>query len=356
MLIRTFYNSDGSSGREIAPDEIAGILHADTPGLVWVDATDPSEEEIAALAKQFGFHPLAVDDLKEGKHRPKIVEYRESVFLIVHELRPAPGHERLDRPCVELATELRIFVGQRFLVTLHERESDAVKTARERWEAAGELQKLGPYFLLYLILDSLVDEYFPSMDVYDDRIEELEQLVLKPADEEVSVIERGKTKDDARKPLQVLLSLRRELLEKRRSVAPLRDAVNVLLRRAESLSGSNDGDPARIERARALFAYFQDIYDHTIRIVDTLDTYRDLLAGTLDAHLAVASNRLNEIVKVLTSVSIILMTWGFITGVYGMNFQDIPELHWRHGYPYVIGLFIITGVVEWIYFRRRKWL
>ena len=115
-------------------------------------------------------------------------------------------------------------------------------------------------------------------------------------------------------------------------------------------------EPTRRDRARALFAYFQDVYDHTIRIVDTIDTYRDLLSGTLDAHLAVASNRLNEIVKVLTSVSIILMTWATITGLYGMNFTNMPELHWRYGYPYALGLMVVTGIAEWIYFRRRHWL
>ena len=133
-------------------------------------------------------------------------------------------------------------------------------------------------------------------------------------------------------------------------------SVNVLLPRVETMSGNHNGDPAVIDHGRVLFAYFQDIYDHTIRVVDTLDTYRDLLAGTLDAHLAVASNRLNEIVKVLTSVSIILMTWAGITGIYGMNFAFMPELRWRYGYPCVLGAMAVIGILEWIYFRRRKWL
>ena len=110
------------------------------------------------------------------------------------------------------------------------------------------------------------------------------------------------------------------------------------------------------DRARALFTYFQDVYDHTIRVVDTIDTYRDLLSGTLDAHLAVASNRLNEVVKVLTSASIILMTWASISGIYGMNFTNMPELHWRYGYPYALGLMAGLGLLEAAYFKRRKWL
>ena len=142
----------------------------------------------------------------------------------------------------------------------------------------------------------------------------------------------------------------------RRYVAPLRDAVNVLLRRVESIEDDERSEARRRDRARALFAYFQDVYDHTIRVVDTIDTYRDLLSGTLDAHLAVASNRLNEVVKVLTSVSIILMTWATISGIYGMNFTDMPELHWHYGYPYALGLMGGLGAAEWLYFRRRKWL
>src|SRR5581483_5205291 len=130
----------------------------------------------------------------------------------------------------------------------------------------------------------------------------------EPANHDVSAISKEVAAEQAKRPLRTLLDVRRELLETRRYVAPLRDAINVLLRRAESV-GADESEPRRRERARALFAYFQDVYDHTIRIVDTIDTYRDLLSGTLDAHLAVASNRLNEVVKVLTSVSIILMSW-----------------------------------------------
>jgi magnesium transporter len=356
MFTATLYRPDSSAAPEqIAFDKLGDALQGDS-SLLWVDSADPTTTELEDLAKRFSMHPLAIDDLNERKHRPKIVEYPDHVFLIVHELRAADGHQQLDRPCVELATELRLFIGKGYVLSLHQGESEAVKTARERWEAGGELQKLGPYFVLYLILDSLVDDYFPATDIYDERIDALERIVLRPADEEVSVIERGGEQPEPYKPLEVLLALRRDILEKRRSVAPLRDSVNVLLRRVEAMTGSHNGDPARIDRGRILFAYFQDVYDHTIRIVDTLDTYRDLLAGTLDAHLAVASNRLNEIVKVLTSVSIILMTWATITGIYGMNFAVMPELHWRYGYACTIAVMVVAGMIEWIYFRRRKWL
>ena len=134
----------------------------------------------------------------------------------------------------------------------------------------------------------------------------------------------------------------------------MRDTVNVLLRQVESLSDQDD-QPLASSR-RECFAYYQDAYDHMMRLVDSLDTYRDLLSGVLDAHLAVTSNRLNEVVKVLTSVSIILMSLALITGLYGMNFVNMPELHWKYGYAYALALMLTITIVQWLYFRRKHWI
>lgn len=355
MLTSQFYSGDGQPPREVPPDQIDTHLK-DTAGTLWVDIADPTDEDIAMLEREFSFHTLAIEDLRERNQRPKVEEYDGYVFVVAHEWQPAPNRDDLTQPCVERSAEVHSFVGKNYMVTVHTGSSQVMDTTRKRWDANPDMQKQGPYFLLYLLLDSLVDDYFPAMDAYDDRIDTLEQLVLRPVREQETLVRRASQDAPTQDPLATLLGLRRDLLEMRRYVAPLRDAVNVLLRHVEGVQDDTGAEEQRRTRARALFAYYQDVYDHAIRVVDTIDTYRDLLSGTLDAHLAVASNRLNEIVKVLTSVSIILMTWATVSGIYGMNFTNMPELHWRYGYPYALGLMLVLGGIEWVYFRRRGWV
>ncbi len=351
-----YFSEDGQLARDVPPDQISERL-AQGKGTLWLDIAEMDDDEGRLLASEFHFHPLALEDLTQPGQRPKVVEYDGYVFVVAHEWQPAEGRADLDQPCVCRSAELHIFTGRNYVVSVHSGTSEAIKTARKRWERASDLRGQGPYFLLYLILDSLVDDYYPAMDAYDERIDTLEQMVLKPVSEQEALFKKaGAPTPDAEKPLTVLLGLRRDLLEMRRYVAPLRDAVNVLLRHVEGVQDDERAETMRRTRARALFAYYQDIYDHTIRVVDTIDTYRDLLSGTLDAHLAVASNRLNEVVKVLTSASIILMTVAGISGIYGMNFTGMPELHWRHGYPYALGLMGGLSALEWLYFKRRNWL
>lgn len=363
MLTAQFYAPGAKAAEDIPTEQIDERLKQ-KDGVVWLDLKEPTDEDFQMLEAEFGFHPLAMEDLKERDQRPKVVEYENYVFVVIHEWHPAEGREDLNKACVERSAEVNAFVGRNFIVTVHTGDSPALKTTRKRWETNQDLQRQGPYYLLYLLLDSVVDDYYPTLDAYDDRIDTLEEMVLKPADQSEHIFRRfgrdpseGDPSDPNRpRPLTTLLGLRRDMLEMRRYVAPLRDAVNVLLRHVESIGEDANTEAQRRDRAHALFAYYQDIYDHTIRVVDTIDTYRDLLSGTLDAHLAVASNRLNEIVKVMTSVSIILMTWATVCGIYGMNFTDMPELHWHYGYPYALGLMAVLGGLEWVYFRRRRWL
>lgn len=356
MLASHYFSSDDQPVKNVPVEKISDYLKdKENLGVLWVDIDEPTDKDFQLLAAEFGFHPLAIEDLQQRDQRPKVVEYGDYIFVVAHEWRPVSDREDMNKQCVERSAEVHIFTGQNYVVTLHTGDSAGLKTARKRWESSREMQRQGPYFLLYLILDSIVDDYYPALDAYDDRIDSLEQSIVRPLENEFHLF-GSQPAEEAENPLPALLELRRGLLEMRRYVAPLRDAINVLLRRVESIEDDERAEARRRDRARALFTYFQDIYDHTIRVVDTIDTYRDLLSGTLDAHLAVASNRLNEIVKVLTSVSIILMTWATISGLYGMNFINMPELHWRYGYPYALSLMAVLAIAEWLYFRRRKWL
>lgn len=220
-------------------------------------------------------------------------------------------------------------MGKNYIVTLHRQELPILREIADRWSRHPQAFEGGVGLLLYDILDALVDSYFPILDQIDEKIDQIE----------TSIFQRGATESSEK-----IFRLKRALLVLRRIATPLRDMFNILTRRDH---------PLLSEQA---VTYLRDIYDHTLRIVDTIDTYRDILAGALDAYLTVISNQLNVVMKSLTVVATILMSVGLIAGIYGMNFEYMPELTWRFGYFYALGLMVLIGVVLLYYFRRIKWL
>lgn len=336
-----YYNNGNS--KSISVNDIDNSIKADS-GVLWVDITNPDDADIKLLTDQFHLHSLTIEDIQTGNQRPKVDDYNDYLFIVMHEWHPSQSNiDAFDQPCVEKTADIYVYISNRYVITINNGNSLVCKTLRDRWNSSRELQGYGAYALLYVLLDTLVDDYFPSIDVYGDRIDSIEFQILQPISEENVKSSELLTKS-SKHILSGLLLLRRSLMEMRRSIAPLRDSVNILLRHMEK--GQN----------RDIAAYYQDAYDHTIRILDTIDTYRDLLAGTLDAYLAVGSNRLNEIVKILTSVSIILMSIAAISGIYGMNFSFMPELHHRYGYPAALFAMALISVIEWLYFRKRNWI
>ena len=181
MVTSKYFSGDGQTTHDVSAEQIGSRIKANDGGTLWVDIAQPGEDDFQMLETQFGFHPLAIEDLQERDQRPKVDEYDDYVFVVVHEWHPAPGREDLSKPCVERSAEINAFVSRNYIVTLHTGESQALQAMRKRWEANKEIQKQGPFALLYLLLDSVVDDYFPALDAYDDRIDTLEQIVLKPA-------------------------------------------------------------------------------------------------------------------------------------------------------------------------------
>ena len=215
---------------------------------------------------------------------------------------------------------LNLFIGPNYLVTIHNQPIPQIKETLRRWRDTNSPlgQDLGA--LVYALLDALVDDYFPVIDTIADRIEDLEAKIFEEFDE---------------KALQDIFTLKKDLLAVRRVVSPERDVLNVMLRREIPVFDVDD------------MAYLQDVYDHIVRITDSLDTYRDLLSSSLDTFLSVQSNRLNQVVKVLTVTSIVLMSVTLVAGIYGMNFTHMPELSWRYGYAWALGLMVaIAGVAD----------
>ena len=287
--------------------------------LVWVSADAPDEATIDVLRREFDLHPLVVEDVRKRGQRPKLDAYAAQHVIVAYEVTEAE----------QALSEVHLFVGAGWLVSVTWDPTPLLDGSRNQFAAGRGLGGGGVGELLYVVLDAVVDSYFPELDRLSDRIGDLEDRVLEG--------------EADRESLREVLVVKRRLLELRRILAPTRDVANQLLRRDLDLI-----EPATVP-------YYQDLYDHIVRVIDQLDVYRDLLAAVLDARLTVASNNLNAIMKRLTAFTVILMVPTLIAGVYGMNFDVMPELDWPLGYPLALGLMALAVAVAVTYFRRKGW-
>lgn len=307
-------------------------LNLGTNELVWVDITDSTPEDIEWLERTFHFHHLALEDVTRRHQRAKIDEYADYYFGVFYAARPDVKAHYIT------TSELQFFWGAAYLVTIHADPFPEIDDLVERVRnntltpvvSAGE-RRLAIADLVYRLIDAVVDGYFPAVDALAEWSEDIEEAMFST---------RGHRTQDT---LHSIFGLKKQLLEMRRSIAPGREVVNVLLRRDHELFGDE------------FVPYFQDIYDHTARVIDSLDTYRDLLASALDAHLSLVSNEVSQTVKKMTAVTAILMVNSLVAGIYGMNFDVMPELHLQYGYPYALGLMVVASVILWIVFRRIQW-
>ena len=290
---------------------------------IWLDIERPQEDDIALLRGEFHFHPLAIEDATRASERPKVDMYSDYYSLAFYATRLIGESGDLD------LQPFHLFVGANYLVSIHERPLPEVVDSMARWQLKnGPLQpKIGA--AVHALLDAVVDEYFPLMDQIADRVDDLEDSLFT---------------EYSPKSLETIFRLKKGLLNMRRVVAPERDVLNHLLRRELPVFSTED------------VAYLQDVYDHLVRVTDSVDTYRDLLSNALDSFLSVQSNRLNEAVKVLTIASILLMSSSLIAGIYGMNFVHMPEIQWPLGYAWALGLMAAVSITLILYFRWRKWL
>jgi magnesium transporter len=291
--------------------------------IVWIDVVRPGDPEAAFLRDTLHFHPLAVEDCMRGRQRPKVDRYPGYFFLVLYATRINPDRRRM------ALNEVHIFLGERFIVTVHDKKISQVSEVAARWRTApGFFRDTGA--IAHALLDGIVDGYFPVLDHFSERLEEMEEAMLSDA--------------DSRTGLQDVLGVRRELTLFRRVVAPQRELFTSLLRR--------DVPFLRPE----LLPYFQDVHDHVMRVTEEIDAHRELLAAVVDAYLSAASNRLNHTMRLMAAWSIILMAMAWIAGIYGMNFDVMPELHWRLGYPWAVGAMLVVGGGLFVYFRRRQWI
>ncbi len=289
---------------------------------LWIDlCAHDATATGSLLVDEFGFHSLAVEDALSPYERPTLQEYEDTFFLTAHAIEQRDG--------VETYHEIAFFAGEHFLATVHTEPIALLQHCFERWQKQSLKGGKTTAHLLHFLLDAIVDEYFPLGDTLEEKVDELEDAIFA---------------GDGRVQVADILGVKRRLLELRQHITPLRDILNALLRRDVELIPDE------------VVPYLQDVYDHTLRITELVDVNRDIIAGVLDAHLSVVSNRLNEVMRILTVISTILMSAALIAGIYGMNFTHMPELQWRAGYPFAGALMVLTGIVEWYIFRRKGWI
>ena len=291
--------------------------------VVWADVSDPTSQDFIELAEEFNFHPLSIEDCQKTHQRPKVEEYPGYYFIVLYEAELVGPHDHLE------LRELNIFLGSNYLVTVHSKPIRAIETANRLWREWTDRAEHGSGLLAYLLMDAIVDDYMPLLDILSERMDDLEDQIF------------GEFKPEA---IEEIFRIKKQLLHLRRSITPLRDVFNTMLRREQAIF------------ARETYVYFQDVFDHIIRVADTIDTLRDMLSSTMDAYLSVQGNRMNIIMKRLTSMATILMSVTLIAGIYGMNFDSMPELRWKYGYVFALSWMFVIGFVLYLYFKKRDWL
>jgi magnesium transporter len=309
------YGPQGRFDESVHPDQISELI-PDSANVLWLDIEDPTEGDITLLRQEFGFHELALEDVVRRHQRAKIEQYDTFAFLVFYAVR-------------ELGIqEINLFVGPNYLVTVHYGGCAEISETAERWRKnAGRIEH-GVGSLVYSLLDAVVDGYFPLLDQIAEKFEDLEQDIFQ-------------TRRDC---LQQVFEMKKELLELRRVLGPERDVLNVLIRRDSPYFGGSS------------HVYFQDVYDHIIRVLDSIDLYREQLSSVLDVYLTISSNRLGFVVKRMTALSTILMSLALIASIYGMNFELTPSGENPFGFEFALTLMAFLGTGLALMFRKIDWL
>jgi magnesium transporter len=312
----------------IKVEELPALL-ADETNVIWVDFLGETAEEMRRakdiLLTVFKFHPLTVEDCFETRNQPKIEAFSDYIYLIVHGVKPETDSANF------VTKELDCFLGKNFVVTFHNERFKSVKIVKQNLRTSPFACQRGAAYLLHQILDQIVDLYMPVVDDFDDSINSLEERVFS--------MKKGST---------VILE---EIMDLRRSVARLK---RISARQLEVIYRISHGEFPQIPAP--VLPFYRDVHDHLQRISDLAENYRDLVAGLFEIHFNVVANKTNDVMKVLAVFSAIMLPLSLIAGIYGMNFENMPELHTQHGYYAVLAFMFIVGAGLLIYFWRKGWI
>ncbi len=320
-----FLDYDEQQLNEAEPAAVEECFHLkDLPTVSWINVDGLHEIELLEkVGGHFGWHPLMLEDIVSVGQRAKVEEYDNAVFVVL----PMLGWDSERQQVSE--EQLTLVLGKNYVFTFQEREGDVFDEVRERIRMErGRIRKSGPDYLAYALMDAVVDHYFRALEGIGDVTESLEEEVLL---------------DPKEHTMHLLHSLKRELIAVRRLIWPMRDMMNSLLRNENGLFTAT----TRI--------YLRDVHDHTVQVLDTVEALRDVSSGMVDLYLSTVSYRTNEIMKVLTIMASIFIPLTFLAGVYGMNFEYMPELHLHWAYPTLLGVMAVLGLSMAAYFKRKGW-
>jgi len=322
MLINCAAYQGGKKLGDIRKEEIHDYLSR--PGcFVWVALKDSTPEELAETQREFGLHELAVEDAQQGHQRPKIEEYGDSLFAVLHTIESDGDELRVG--------EVNVFVGKNYVLSVRNRSEQGFVNVRQRSEREPHLLKHGSAFVLYALMDTVVDRYFPVLDVLEDELEAIEDRIF--------------AKDTpARANIEALYVLKRKLMTLKHAVGPLHEAVGKLY---------GGRVPAICSYTQE---YFRDVADHLLRLNQSIDSSRDMVITAISVNLSMITLQENETVKRLAAYAALVAVPTMIAGVYGMNFEHMPELKWIWGYPFSVGLMVAIDAYLFYRFRKAKWL
>ena len=292
-------------------------------GLSWINVDGVHDTEtLEKIGSLFGLHPLVVEDIANTDQRPKVEYFDDYVYIVIR---------MFDKSSKDILSEqLSIILGKGFVLSFQETEGDVFDSVRARIRSGkGRIRKEGADYLTYALIDAIVDDYFTVLEQVGEEIEMLEERLIA---------------DPSPNVLKELHHLKTDMIILRKSVWPLREVISSL----------EKGESKFVRASTKL--YLRDVYDHTIHIIDSVETFRDMVSGMLDIYLSSVSNRLNEVMKFLTIITTIFIPLSFIAGVYGMNFQHMPELNVPEAYPAVLAIMAVIGLTMVIYFKRKKWI
>lgn len=296
----------------------------DKPTVTWINLYGIHQLEIIEkLGEHFKFHPLLLEDIVNAEQRPKMEDFEDYIFVVLKMLH-------YDKKNEIMAEQISLILGFNFVISFQEIEGDVFDPIRERIRnGKGRIRRMGADYLAYALVDAIVDNYF---------------IILEKLGEKIELLEEGLVTNPTPETLHAIHNLKREMIFMRKSIWPLREVV----------SGLERGESALIRESTRV--YLRDVYDHTIHVIDTIEGFRDMLSGMLDIYLSSISNKMNEVMKVLTIIATIFIPLTFIAGIYGMNFQYMPELEWRWSYFAVWIVMLTIGISMVFYFRKKRWL
>ena len=297
----------------------------DQPTVTWINIDGIHQTDIIEkIGNHFDLHPLILEDIMSTAQRPKMEDFGHYIYIVLKMLQLEDGDSEIK------AEQISLIVGSNFVISFQETQGDVFDHVRERIRSGkGRIRKMKSDYLAYALMDAIVDQYFVILEKLGDRIELMEdELLVSPTPE----------------TLHEIHSLKSEMIFLRKSVWPLREVI----------SGLERGESSLIQESTVI--YLKDVYDHTIQVIDSIETFRDMLSGMLDIYLSSISNKMNEVMKVLTIIATIFIPLTFVAGIYGMNFEYMPELSWRLGYPMFWVVIISVGISMIFYFKRKQWL